>query len=253
MSKKIFGYLSNKLAAASFSFAIFAVYMLFLARFDLYKFTNAFSYTYLIFVFFIYGIICSGLVDLLCFKITRFSKIGIKVGLYALAGIGIFVVLGGINIFSLFAGSIGAVFALLFYFGTYVAKRSKAFTIGLAAGIPLLFTILLSIDFTVKRNWIEVKELSSFEASFQYFNGEHRIPIEARKGQEIYFTIDLESENGGGHGYHVKNNYGTLQPMEEVHEKKTKMKVKKDGTYFIIVTADDLEGNFKVEWEVVDK
>lgn len=170
----------------------------------------------------------------------------------SLAGIGFFLALGGINIFSLFAASIGAIFALLFYLGTYLAKRSKAVTIGLAAGIPILFTILLSIDFTVKRNWIEMKEPTSFEASFQYFNGEHRIPIEARKGQEIYFTIDLENKNGGGHGYHVKNEHGALQPMEELHEKKLKMKVTKNGTYFIIINAEDLEGSFIVNWEVKD-
>ena len=253
MSKKIFGYFFNKLAAASFSFALFTIIILFSSDFDLYKFTNDVSYKHLAFIFFVYGICCSSLIDLLGFKITQMNKTGIKAVLYAIAGAGFFFALSGINILSIFAASIGSIFALFFYFGTYLAKRSKAVTIGLAAGIPILFTILLSIDFTVKRNWVEVKEPSSFEASFQYFNGEHRIPIKARKGQEIFFTIDLENKNGGGHGYHVKNKYGTLQPMEEVLEKEMKMKVKKNGTYFITITADNLEGRYKVNWEVADK
>ena len=43
------------------------------------------------------------------------------------------------------------------------------------------------------------KTENSFEASFQHFSGEHKVPIELKRGDILEFTIESQAENSNGY------------------------------------------------------
>ena len=48
------------------------------------------------------------------------------------------------------------------------------------------------------------KTENSFEASFQHFTGEHKVPIELKRGDILEFTIESRIENPNGYIDEVK-------------------------------------------------
>ena len=52
---------------------------------------------------------------------------------------------------------------------------------------------------TSKEQWVERKTDNSFEASFQHFSGEHKVPIELKRGDILEFTIESQAENSNGY------------------------------------------------------
>ena len=48
------------------------------------------------------------------------------------------------------------------------------------------------------------KTENSFEASFQHFSGEHKVPIELRRGDILEFSIESRAENPDGYMGDVK-------------------------------------------------
>ncbi|MCR2821254.1 hypothetical protein [Lederbergia panacisoli] len=249
MKNKI-SYLIIKLAGAGFSLSLFFMFILTASKIDMYQFSRDISSPLLWLAFFGYGFICSIMIDFILGKFLQ-KSLSNKVILYAVAGFSIFFIYG-FSIFTIIAGTIGALAAVFFCFGTAIANQNSVFKYIFAFVMPIIFLIIINVDFTVKKQWTEVKSNTSFSASFDFFNGEQQIPIKAKAGQTVSATIILSNENGGGNGQHVLNEKGKLVPMYESTEERIKFKAEKSGVYRIVITGDDLKGSFSVDWEVAE-
>jgi len=216
----------------------------------MYEFTEEIPIRILLAVVFGYGLCCSILIDLIVFKLPRMS-FPLIVILYIAAGYIIFI-LSGINFYTLFAGTIGAICSLLFYFGTNLTFRYKFTKFVFSFFVPITLIILMNIDFTEKEQWNEVTTDSSFAVSFDHFNGKHEIPVQAKEGQIIAMSINFTILNGGGHGYHVLNEKGKLIEMKEVGGDVMGIYIKDSGVYRLVVTRDDAKGSIKVTWSIGD-
>ena len=109
------------------------------------------------------------------------------------------------------------------------------------------------IDVTQKDQWTEKRTQNSFEASFQHFSGEHKIPIELKRGDILEFTIESPSENPNGY-------MGDIKMASEFQEEENYLASAgpntyhfaaiKTGTYYIIVSGDQLKGKLKIDWKI---
>ncbi|MGM9967684.1 MAG: hypothetical protein ACI383_09400, partial [Rummeliibacillus sp.] len=137
--------------------------------------------------------------------------------------------------------------------GTVIVNYSKIFTYIFAFFIPIVLSIIMSNDYTVKKNWESIQHENSYAASFTYFNGKYEIPIEAKKGQIVKITQQFHAENDGGHGFHLKDENNRYVGMQEIDEDQFKFEVKKSGVYRAIVTGDKVSGSFYVRWDITKK
>lgn len=245
---KAIPYLTTKLAGAGFLLFVISSYLLLASGIDMYEFVEGISNWFLWIIVFGYGILCSLLIDLFVFKLPSTSHL-VRILLCIVAGYGVFIITMNFYIM-LFAGTIGALCSLIFYVGTYISFRFKSFKYVFSILVPLTIIILIGVDFTEKEQWVEVKSETSYTATFDYFNGKHEIPVLAKVGQTITLSHDFETTNGGGHGFHVLNEKNKLVAMTEVSEGESKVKVQDAGVYRMVVTGDDVEGNFKVTWNI---
>ncbi|MGY4691047.1 hypothetical protein ACW9JV_14755 [Salibacterium sp. K-3] len=152
--------------------------------------------------------------------------------------------------YMLMAGTVGAGCALLFYAGTAISRRAAPLKYGLAIFVPCFLLILIPIDFTEKEQWTGTRDGTSYTASFEYFHGKHEIPVHAEAGQTITISHDFTSTNGGGHGFHVLNEKNNLVPMPRIGEDKAAVEATYNGEYRLVVTGNEVEGNFTVYWEI---
>lgn len=215
----------------------------------MYDFVKSISEPLLWFAFFGYGIACSLLIDLFTVKIARRVNKSVKIVLYIVAGYAIFFY-KGFSVYTIIAGTVGALCAIIFLIGTDVAKRKPYFKYVFAIVLPLFFIILMQVDFTTQKNWTETKNDASYTANFDYFNGEHAIPIEVREGQTLRFSVQFSNKNEGGQGYHVVNKHDQLVGMSENSDGTMETAIEETGVYSIVVTGDNLAGSFKVNWDV---
>lgn len=251
LRRNIISYIITKLAGAGFSSSVFFIWMLFLSEFDMYKFSREISNGSVWTIFFGYGIGCSVIIDLFTWKMKS-RKLSLIILLYVIAGYALFLI-KGMNGITIFAGSIGALFSLLFYFGTYISNKKTVCKYLFAMVLPLGFLILKNYDFTEKVHWQELQTKSTYTASYEYFNGKHEIPIRAEEGQTITFSIYVTNGNGGGHGFHVIDERGKMVGMSEESGGKMKIHVHKAGIYRLVLTGDDLMGSMKVVWSIDEK
>jgi hypothetical protein len=247
---KTIAYLISKLAGAGFLVSIFAIYVILVTKLDWFELSDAISSWFFWVMPFVYGIISSMVIDIIKLKLSNKRPL-IEIGLYVLFGfIPFLVYMEGIP-FTIIAGSIGAVSSLLFLLGLYLTKRSKVLRYVVAFVIPIVLVIMANIDFTTKVNWQEQETPSSYHATFDYFNGKQEIPITAERGQIILFSVEFTSENGGGHGYHVRNRLDNYMGMEETGNQYA-VEVPEDGIYRIVIHGDELKGEVEVNWEIRD-
>ncbi|KPV56967.1 hypothetical protein QJ48_24850 [Paenibacillus sp. A3] len=129
----------------------------------------------------------------------------------------------------------------------------KVFLFALS-GITLLF--ISSIYFYVfnpkwidqKINWSEKETKHGIELRYDYFDGEKKIPIQARKGDEIKVNYNY----GGKGGIEVALR-GPKGKYVEWQSKGTVLSVKAetDGEYHFVIKGNKMEnGYIKVDWIV---
>lgn len=242
------GFVIGKLSGAGFALSLCALNILHSSSYDLYEFSEYLSYPLLWIIFYVYGVICSFVIDLLAFRFPR--TIGrLKVVLYVLAGFSLFFI-QGINVYTVIAGIVAALCALLFYGGTILSHQNRLFKYGFAFVIPLAIMIISTIDFTEKKGWQETRTDSTYEASFGYFNGKHEIPIEVERGETLTFSVSVLNKNGGGHGYHIRTDGHPRVAMREAGADQLSFRSEEGGTYRIVITGDHLKGSIRVNWEV---
>ncbi len=245
---KAISYLITKLAGAGFLLFVISIYLLLSFGKDMYEFVEGISSGFLWIIVFGYGILCSLLIDLWVLKVPN-SSLTVKILLYILAGYGFFIITMDVS-FMLFAGTIGALCSLIFYVGTLLSFRFQSFKYVFSIVVPLIIIILMDVDFTEKEQWIEVKSETSYTATFDHFNGKHEIPILAKSDQTITLSYDFNATNDGGHGFYMLNGKNKLVGLTEVSEEVLKLEVQKAGVYRMVVTGDDVKGNFKVKWSI---
>ena len=246
---KAIPYLTTKLAGAGFLLFVISNYLLLASGIDMYEFVEGISNWLLWIIVFGYGILCSLLIDLFVYKVQITSYL-VRILLYIVAGYGIFFIIT-INVYiMLIAGTIGAICSLIFYVGTYLSFRFKSFKYVFSIVVPIIFIILIGVDFTEKDQWVEVKSETSYTATFDHFNGKHEIPVLAKAGQTLTLSHDFKTTNGGGHGFHVLNEKNKLVGMTEFSEREWELNVQEAGVYRMVVTGDDVKGHFKVTWNI---
>lgn len=201
-----------------------------------------------------YAILCSVCIDKVKFKSHRTLK---TVCLYILCGFIFFLPFLIFKetgfLFLLFAGSIGAIFSVFFYLCTLITQ--KFIWIGyIVPSVMLIALITINlVDVTQKEQWTEKRTQNSFEASFQHFSGEHKVPIELKRGDILEFTIESPSENPNGY-------MGDIKMASEFQEEENYLASNgpntyqfaaiKTGTYYIIVSGHQLKGTLKVNWNI---
>ncbi|KEK25279.1 hypothetical protein [Bacillus gaemokensis] len=250
--KSIFSYLLIKLSAACFISFSFVLFLFIQDKFDLYKISDFLSgllYNLWFYVLFCYAILCSFIIDKLSLIQTSITK---KVLLYIICGYLFFLPVQLFSdepcIFFFITGSIGAICAVFFYFCTYIAQNSQWFRYSIPILIPILFITIASTDFTKKEQWVEHTTKNEFEVTFSYFNGEHKIPIHVKKGETLKFTLYFPTT--GGYGFHMSSEFNKVEPMSEISEDTYQLSATQTGTYYIVVTGDDLKGEIKANWNI---
>jgi len=247
---KLLSYVTTKLAAAGFLLSVFFTFLLVASDFDMYEFVESISEWFLWAVCFGYAIFCSVVIDLVTYKFPRISH-KVKIALYLIAGFSLFLVISlEVNIFTIIAGTVGAISALVYYFGTYLSDKIKPFRYIFAFILPIVFLVFIPFDFTEKEQWHEVKKENSYEATFEHFNGEHEVSIPLKAGQQVILSHQFQNTNGGGHGFRIKNEENKLVGITELGEYKWKFEVQETGVYRFVVTGDDVKGGFQLSWEI---
>ncbi|MBY7124602.1 MULTISPECIES: hypothetical protein [Bacillus] len=157
----------------------------------------------------------------------------------------------------LFLGSIGAVCSLFFYLCAVIATKFKWIQYVVPGIMLIIFITINLIDLgkigTSKEQWVETKTENSFEASFQHFSGEHKVPIELKRGDILEFTIESRAENPDGY-------MGAVKMASEFQEEENYLASNgpntyqfaaiKTGTYYIIVNGNKLKGKLRIDWNI---
>lgn len=206
----------------------------------------------------LYAICCSICIDKLRFKKhTRLKTLCLYIFCGYLFFIPFLIFKEASLIQFLFLGSFGAVCSLTFYLCTVIATKFKWIQYFVPGIMLILFITINLIDLektgTSKEQWVETKTENSFEASFQHFTGEHKVPIELKRGDILEFTIESRAENPNGYMEDVK--------MASEFQEEEKYLVSngpstyqfaaiKTGTYYIIVSGNNLKGKLRIDWNI---
>ncbi|NQX70447.1 hypothetical protein HQN90_30335 [Paenibacillus alba] len=260
---ELWQYFISKLAASGltlFSFcAIFSIIngLNFYSVFGLMKEVSLYNILYL------YSIPCSLLIDLIVRFIPSKKRL-FEILLYMACGYayfpGLAYIRSGSSLSSeellssfLFAGTFGAIFAMIFYTGTRIGREKWTFQYLFGVGIPLLLLISMTIINNLKLNWVETYTSTTYEATFDLFNGSKEVPVNVRKGQTLIFEINWDTRGGSSTGQHVIKSNGTYAGMKDTIEHKSSVNIDEDGIYKIVAVGDGgLKGGFKVTWEIID-
>ncbi|WP_146551486.1 MULTISPECIES: hypothetical protein [Rummeliibacillus] len=250
-SKKMVSYCVSKFAAAGFLFFLFFLIVFFSSDMKMYQTVEGVSNHVLWTFIFGYSILASIFIDWLIKKYSV-TQLKTKIELYAVAGFAIFL-LFGLSMYTVIAGTVGIFCALIFYLGTVLSTHSRIFKYIFAIVVPITLFVLISRDYTIKKNWKALQKDNSYAASFDYFNGRQEIPIKAVKGQTMILTRQFHAENGGGHGFHIVDEEGRYVGVQSISEDRMKMNVKKAGIYRAVVTGDEVAGSFYISWDSENK
>lgn len=250
VAKPFFHLLLRSWAGACFALALFSVVYL-AGSDDWYEVSKGLSQMPLGYIFLGYGFICSVLIEALSGLMPKRRRF-FRWLLYALAGYAFFGI-GGFHPLAVLAGSIAALSALVCAAGVVLADKNRWFRYGVAILVPVLLLVLINTDFTEKRGWTENGTENGFAAHFDYFNGEHEIPLQLEEGQTVRFYFDFQSKNGGGHGHTILDEKGRYAGMRETGDGWYEVNVEKSGVYRVVVQGLELSGSIEVKWEITEK
>ncbi|MVQ33213.1 hypothetical protein GON05_00980 [Paenibacillus sp. MAH-34] len=256
-------YVMTKLVASGLTLFSFWAIFLIINGLDFYSVFGGMKEVSLFNILYFYSIPCSLLIDLIVRFISSNKRL-FEILLYIACGYAYFpgfaYIRGGSSLSSeellsslLFAGTFGAIFAMIFYSWTRISRKKLTFQYLWGVGIPLLLLISLTIVNNLKLNWVETYTAGTYEAKFDLFNGSKEIPVNARKGQTLIFKIIWDTRGGSSTGQYVLKPSGTYAGMKETIEHKASVNIDEDGIYKIVADGDGgLKGSFKVTWEIID-
>lgn len=219
---------------------------------DLYQWSEAARQLPLWYMFYVYAVLYSMAADFLL-RNRPFSplKIFLMLFLYILGGFAPFVLLMHTDPFGvIIAGTVGSVCAVAFWGISALSARHWPYN---AAAALLLLGCLLILaygDFTTTRQWEESRTDTSYKAEFAYFHGKKEVPIELRKGQTLQVKFEWNHSNGGGYGWHIRDEKGDYVALKETGDQAFKFQADEDGTYRIVITGDRLQGSVAILWKI---
>ena len=216
--------------------------------FNLFEFHNSVTVPALWMMFFGYGIISSLVIDVIGKFVPSFS-FAKQILLYILFGYLIFLVFMPIE-FALLAGTVGASFSFLFLLGKEKLKPARWYS-WLVFAVPLACLEMMPFDHTSKVGWHEVVGDSSVEVTYDYFYGEHLIPIHGAQGEKIYFVVEHQISEGDsyGHGVSVYNEGGDYAGMNDEGEDVISVEFEEESIKYIAVqVTDGGQSGFQVKW-----
>ncbi|KFN00999.1 hypothetical protein D0U04_11895 [Bacillus clarus] len=253
-----FSYILTKLTATCLLFLLIASFVLSTAsKQTMYSFLNGLHE--LLFapwtvILASYAIFCSVCIDNVNFKQQNTMK---KLCLYILCGYLFFLpfqVFQGTGLRPLlFAGSIGAICSVFFYLCTVIAKRFKWLQYLVPSIMLITFISINFVDVTQKEQWKENRTKHSFEASFQHFSGEHKIPIELKRGDILEFTIESPSETPDAYIEDVKmaSEFQEEEKYLALTDHNTyQFAAVKTGKHYIVINGNNLKGKLQVNWNI---
>ncbi|MFD2639262.1 hypothetical protein [Piscibacillus salipiscarius] len=241
-------YILKKLAGAGFFFVVLSSFLLLSSEID-----DGFEFVEEISVVFWWIILFSLATSMIDFIVQKFlmNYQSIKLALYVVSGV-LYFLLNPMEIWTFYfiLGLIGAMAGLTVYMGMYLAKKSTILKIFLSIVVPLVCFIFLNLNFTDKQGWVEERTETSYEASFDYFNGRHEVPIKAEKGESITSSFEFNNINEGGWSFHILNELGQKVGRAEINDDQTRFEAKRSGVYRFVIIGDDVEGRFRIEWAI---
>lgn len=256
-----FSYILTKLTATFFLLLLISMLLLTTSQPTLYSFLAGLrELLYVPFVPFlaVYAIFCSICIDKLKLKTyTRLKTLLLYIFCGYLFFLPFLIFKEADLIQFLFLGSIGAVCSLSFYLCTVIATKFKWIQYFVPSIMFIIFITIHLVDIarigTSKEQWVETKTDNSFEASFQHFSGEHKVPIELKRGDILEFTIESQVENSNGY-------IGDIKMASEFQEEENYLAPAgpntyhfaaiKTGTYYIIVSGNQSKGKLKIDWNI---
>lgn len=236
-----------KMAGAGTGLTVLFIWVLIVSKVDWYEVSETLSNPYVWLLFFGYGLLVASIIEGVIWKF-HIERQDVRPISYVIMGFLLFCFFG-INVFAVIAGIISSVFAFIFYLGEMAARHSKLYRIVFAFILPILFLLIAWVDFTVKEEWKEKRTGVAYEAEFQYFHGEHRIPVELERGETIAFTINFEADNGGGYGYSFEDDNGRPIGMQELGGDRLGYEAQQDGVYHIVLWGSQVRGSVLIDWE----
>lgn len=243
----IINYLTSKLVGAGFSIVMFVIIFTIQSSLDLFELSEILSNPWIWIAFYGYALLSSFIIDWIASKSSWAKRWSLL--LHIMAGFMIFFPFIGFWITVLIAGPVGAGAALIFFLGMKHVSRNKWTALIFALILPIVLLIVSITDFTKKEDWNEISQPTSYEATFSYFNGEHKIPVTLKKGEELLFDVDFNLKNEAGWGQHLENIKGKYMPMDE-REGRFAFTAKAGGEYYIVVGGHHAKGSFTVNWEI---
>lgn len=238
---KILHYLWEKLAGAGCAYCVLALFYFFTSPNDHFRLVSHFGKPDLWLYIYVYGIACSVFIDIITMRVQTY-KSGIKIALYIAAGYPVFFCMKGVGAYTLFAGTIGACFSLIFYAGTKMSPKLISAVI-----LPLLICYIVNLNFTIKTNWSDQRTDSNYVASFEYFSGSHDVPIRVVSGQTITFTVKVNDLNSN-YETSIINDRNERIEITALNSDMSRIYAREDGLYRIRITGKELRGGLRVTW-----
>ncbi|MCJ0930669.1 hypothetical protein MST22_05830 [Virgibacillus halodenitrificans] len=238
--------LLEKLIGASFSISIYYIITLIDTNFNLFEFHELITQPAIWMLFFGYGILSSIIIDDGIGRIVPRFNLGKQILFYILFGYLIFLFFLPLG-YVLIAGTVGAFFSLLFLLGKKTLKPFKWYS-WMVFIVPIVCLVMWPFDFTSKIGWNEVAEDGFVEIDYEFFNGEHLIPVHGKKGEKIYF--DVEHTNiSGANGMSLYDGNGDYAGMNEEGGDIVSMDFEETTTKYIVVsTVNGRYGQIQVTW-----
>lgn len=250
---RIIHYAISKVSGAGLIYVLIAIFSLLGRSFDAVEYTNGLLSKGLVYLS-AYMIICSVLIDVCTGRIKY--NILIKMVLHPVAGMFYVTLFSTDPDYKELQYSTSFIFGLTYFIGTSLAKHFTKTGYIFSIVISLSLLLISMIDFTEKIQWVETKAETSYDVSFELFNGKHELPITVEKG---HFEITIEAEHKNGQSYNMKiydEEGHEVQMSNNLHEAKyeskfwTEFPIDKNGTVKLIMYGSHFSGSFHIEWSV---
>lgn len=244
-------HLFSKLFASCTTLLVFGIMTV---GWNLYELSKLIANKGVLFLFFPYAIGFSLLADWLASR-AGFGRIFLLFLFYIAGGYLPFIVIAIWNgsfffsiIYVFFAGTIGMLCAIAHLGMSNWVMRLKLFGIAAAICLAVLTTVLLLGDFSIKKGVVENYTDTSYSVRFDYFYGEHKVPVDLQEGTIMHYEIFWEETNHGGYGHYMLDPKGhKIGRMASPSSEMLSFEVSESGRYYFVITGEEFAGKIRVE------
>ena len=252
--ERITMYLFSKLFA---SCAVMLVFGVTTVGWNLYELSQLVANKGVLLLFFPYAIGFSMLADWLVSR-AAYGRSLLLIMIYIAGGYLPFIVISiwkGSFFFSIiyvfFAGTIGMLCSVAHLGMSNWVLRLRLYSIAAAICVSALTIVLILGDFTVKKGMEDSFSDASYQVSFEYLHGEHKVPIDLQKGTILHYEIFWDEVNNGGYGHYMLDPKGKkASRMTSPNSEVLSLAVLESGRYYFVFSGDRFAGKIRAEWRV---